>query len=384
MILPPAPPTGRTVLTAAQERALASALRAGRRARLLAQRHLATRLRRELPPTVSARAAAVAVLAALLPRLPLAPAQLPAAVGPLLPHGLGDDPVAVARALDGWPLDQDALRAGAAARAAFVAANHGLVVAVARRYQHHGLPFDDLVQEGTVGLLRAVDLFDPARGTKFSTYAVWWIKQRIRRAVATQVPLAHVPDNVQMERAHLARQAHALHAALGHPPSRADLAAALGLPRARVDALTAPLPAPVPLDLTMGDAETMTLGDLLPDPAALRPHDEAEAQELAAAVRAALATLPPASAPSSPPATVSTGSPPARCRRLATASGSRARPCSRPRSAPLPACAAPPCATGSRPTMTPTPTPTTPPPPPDASRATRAWGRTVRDTRRVD
>jgi len=293
MTPPPAPATGRAVLTAAQERALAETIRAGRRARLLAQRHLATRLRRELPPTVSARAAAVAVLAALLPRLPLAPAQLPATVGPLLPHGLDNDPAAVARALDGWPLDQDALRAAAAARAAFVAANHGLVVAVARRYQHHGLPFDDLVQEGTVGLLRAVDLFDPARGTKFSTYAVWWIKQRIRRAVATQVPLAHVPDNVQMERAHLARQAHALHAALGHPPSRADLAAALGLPRARVDALAAPLPAPVPLDLTVGDAETTTLGDLLPDPAAPRPADEAEAQALAAAVRAALATLPP-------------------------------------------------------------------------------------------
>ncbi len=295
MTPPPAPATGRAVLTAAQERALAGALRAGRRARLLAQRHLATRLRRELPPTVSARAAAAAaaVLAALLPRLPLAPAQFPAAVAPLLPHGLDNDPVAVARALDGWPLDQDALRAGHAARAAFVAANHGLVRTVAARYQQRGLPLDDLVQEGTVGLLRAVDLFDPARGYKFSTYAIWWIKQAICRAVATQVPLAHVPVNVQDERARLARQAHALHAALGHPPFRADLAAALGLPRARVDALTAPLPAPVPLDLTMGDAETTTLGDLLPDSAALRPDDAAEAQELAAAVRAALAGLPP-------------------------------------------------------------------------------------------
>ena len=196
--------------------------------------------------------------------------------------------------LAAWPLDQDALRAGAAARAAFVAANGRLVVALARRYQHRGLPLDDLVQEGAVGLLRAIDLFDPARGYKFSTYAVWWIKQALRRALARQVPLAHVPDNVQMERAHLARQAHALHAALGHPPSRAALAAALGLPRARVDALAAPLPAPVPLDLTVGDAETMTLGDLLPDPKALRPDDVAEAQERAAAVRAALAaTLDP-------------------------------------------------------------------------------------------
>jgi len=205
-------------------------------------------------------------------------------------QGVLDDPAAVARALDGWPLDQDALRAGDAARAAFVAANHGLVRTVAARYQQRGLPLDDLVQEGTVGLLRAVDLFDPARGYRFSTYAVWWIKQGIRRALARQVPLAHVPGNVQDDRARLARLAHALHGTLGHPPSPAELATATGLPLARVDALTAPLPTPVPFDLLVGDDETSTLGDLLPDPSALRPHDQAEAQELAAAVRAALTT----------------------------------------------------------------------------------------------
>ncbi len=293
MIPPPAPIPAPPVLTAAQERDLARAIRGGRRARLLAQRHLAARLRRDLPPAVNARAAA-AVLAALLPRLPLAPAALPATVGPLLPQALAADARARLLAdLAAWPLDQDALRAGDAARAAFVAANGRLVVALARRYRHGGLPLDDLVQEGTVGLLRAVDLFDPARGYKFSTYAVWWIKQALRRALAQQVPLAHVPDNVQMERARLARRAHALHAELGHPPSHADLAAATGLPRARVDALTAPLPAPVPLDQIMGDGASTTLGDLLPDPDALRPDDVAEAQELAAAVRAALATLTP-------------------------------------------------------------------------------------------
>jgi len=294
MIPPPAPIPAPAVLTAAQERDLARAIRAGRRARLLAQRHLAARLRRDLPPAVNARAAAAAVLAALLPRLPLAPAVLPAAVDPLLPRDLA----AAAHArlvadLAAWPLDQEALRVGAAARAAFVAANGRLVVALARRYQHGGLPLDDLVQEGTVGLLRAVDLFDPTRGYKFSTYAVWWIKQALRRALAQQVPLAHVPDNVQMERARLARRAHALHAELGHPPSRVELAAATGLPRARVDALTAPLPAPVPLDQIMGDGESTTLGDLLPDPDADRPDALAEAHALAAAVRAALATLDP-------------------------------------------------------------------------------------------
>ena len=294
MIPPPAPIPAPAVLTAIQERDLARAIRAGRRARLLAQRPLATRLRRELPPTVSARAAAAAVLAALLPRLPLAPDALPAVVGPLLPRALDDDARArVLAALVAWPLDQDALRAGDAARGAFVAANQRLVVAVARRYQQRGLPLDDLVQEGSVGLLRAVDLFDPARGYKFSTYAVWWIKQAMRRALAQQVPVAHVPDNVQQERARLARQVHALHAALGHPPSPADLAAATGLPRARVDALIAPLPTPVPLDQIMGEGETTTLGDLLPDPAADRPDAAAESHALAVAVRTALAGLTP-------------------------------------------------------------------------------------------
>ncbi len=228
-MIPPSIPVP-AVLTAAQERDLARAIRAGRRARLLAQRHLAARLRRELAPAVNARAAAAAVL---LPRLPLDPDALRAVVGPLLPRDLPADARArVLAALVAWPLDQDALRAGDAGRTTFVAANQRLV-AVARRYQQRGLPLDDLVQEGTVGLLRAIDLFDPARGYKFSTYAVWWIKQAMRRALAWQVPLAHVPDNVQMERARLARQAHALHAALGHPPSPADLAAATGLPHAR-------------------------------------------------------------------------------------------------------------------------------------------------------
>ncbi len=167
-------PAPHTLLTADQERALAAAIRAGRRARLLAQRHLAARLRRELPPAISARTAAAAVLAALVPLLPLDPDALVAALVPLLPPLDPDARQRVLAALVAWPLDQHALTAGAAARAAFAAANHRLVVAFARRYDHRGLPLDDLVQEGTLGLLRAIDLFDPDRGARFSTYAAWW------------------------------------------------------------------------------------------------------------------------------------------------------------------------------------------------------------------
>jgi len=330
-----------------------------------------------LPPAVNARATAGAVLAALLPRLPLAPAVLPAVVGPLLPQALTAD--ARARILAGlvaWPLDQEALRAGDAARAAFVAANGRLVVAIARRYRHGGLPLDDLVQEGTVGLLRAVDLFDPARGYKFSTYAVWWIKQALRRALAQQVPLAHVPDNVQMERARLARRAHALHAALGHPPSRVELAAATGLPRARVDTLTAPLPAPVPLDQIIGDGESTTLGDLLPDPAADRPDAMAEAHALAAAVRAALATLDPRARAILVARHGLDGAPRAPCRTSASSSGSPVSACARSRPKHSSACATPPCATGS-------PT-TTPPPPPDTSLPAILWARPRAARGRID
>ena len=290
----PVPDTARAVLTSAQEGALADAIRAGRRAHLLAQRHLAARLRRELPPIVSARAAAAAVLAALRPRLPLDQDALRAAISPLLPHALTADARArVLADLATWPLDQDALRAGDAARAAFVAANHGLVVTVARRYQHRGLPLDDLVQEGTsVSCAPSICSTPPAAPSSPPTPS----GGLSRRSAAPWPRRSPSPTSP-------ATCSRSAPASLARPtpctppwaiaPSRADLAAALGLPRARVDALTAPLPAPVPLDLTMGDAETMTLGDLLPDPAALRPHDEAEAQELAAAVRAALAGLPP-------------------------------------------------------------------------------------------
>jgi len=134
------------VLTAAQERALAAAICAGRRARLRAQRHLAVRLRRALPPTTSARAAAGVILTALYPLLPLAPNALPAAAGPLLPRALGADARAhVLADLAAWPLDQDALRAAAEARTTVVAANRGLVHTVAARYQGRGLLLDDLV-----------------------------------------------------------------------------------------------------------------------------------------------------------------------------------------------------------------------------------------------
>ena len=333
MIAPPAAPDPfDALLTPDRERALATAIRAGRRARLLAQRHLTVRLRRELSLTVNARVAAGAVVAALLPHLPLAPDALPAVVDPLLPRTLDQD--ARARVLAGLAvcLDQEALTAGDAARAAFVTANGRLVVALARRYQHRGLPLDDLVQEGTVGLLRAVDLFDPTRGYKFSTYAVWWIKQALRRALAQQVPLAHVPDNVQMERARLARQAHALHAALGTrpplpnwPPRRVSPWGAW-TPSAR--------PCPRRSPLTSWGATTRPALWATSSPTPLPPVPTTRPPRGSSPPPCAPPSPPPwtpVPAPSSSRATASMGSLRAPSRRSATSSASPASACARSR-----------------------------------------------------
>ncbi len=166
--------------------------------------------------------------------------------------------------------DDDIARANAARRR-FIEANLRLVVSVAKRYQHGGLPMLDLVQEGNLGLMRAVEKFDHRKGFKFSTYATWWIRQGITRALADKSRTIRVPAHLGETLSVLARCSNHLLKTLRREPTAAELAAESGFPLERVEDALRHEPDLVSLSALVSD-DGSELGDLLEDESTPAPE----------------------------------------------------------------------------------------------------------------
>src|SRR5712691_462268 len=170
---------------------------------------------------------------------------------------------------------KESVRKGHAARQRFIRANLRLVVSIARKYQGQGLPFLDLVQEGNIGLMRAVELFDWRRGFKFSTYATWWIRQAITRAIADRGRQIRLPVHVHDQIRKLRRTFVQFSQKHGRDPTPAELGKSLGLPVDEIERLLeAERREPVSLQAPVG--EDTELGDLLEQAEEQSPLDAVE------------------------------------------------------------------------------------------------------------
>jgi len=180
------------------------------------------------------------------------------------------------------------------AEADLVEASRWLVVEIARRYRRMGLEVEDLLQEGSIGLMRAVDKFEPRRGYRFSTYANWWIRQAMGRAIANQGHTVRVPIHMRhrIRRLVAAAQRHAQRH--GRSVAIGELAAQQGLDPKTVEAAFDVIQPPLSLEMPVGQhAKTDPLHEIIANPKAADPEAQAIEADLADAVRAALRGLPP-------------------------------------------------------------------------------------------
>ncbi len=183
-------------------------------------------------------------------------------------------------------------RGDKSAKERMINSNLRLVVSIATRYQGHDVPLGDLIQEGTLGLNRAVEKFDWRRGFKFSTYATWWIRQACQRAISNQSQTIRIPAHVHERRLKLARLRRELEAKHGREPTVEELAAASGYKLVHVDEALGAVQASVSLNQTIGSDGAGELGELFADPGAEDPIEAAGTTLRGQAVRAALGRLP--------------------------------------------------------------------------------------------
>jgi len=182
---------------------------------------------------------------------------------------------------------------GWAAREHLITANSRLVISVAKKYMGRGVPFQDLIQEGNIGLIRAAKKFDYRRGHKFSTYATWWIRQAVTRAIADQGRTIRVPVHMGDQINKLLRVQHQLTQRLGRDPTVEELAEALDVPPKKVENMIQVARRPLSLETPTDDEEDSVLGDFIQDREAPAPDDSATYNLLKEHLDEVMGSLPP-------------------------------------------------------------------------------------------